>query len=168
MTESNENLKHLLRQFVDEAQAGQMANDIDQGDRLFAAWPAPSVKAETLEAIRSHLPEQIQHEKRVFARRRWAGIAAVAAILLVGLLVLQTGKDSPYDPGYFVSAGEWPLNDQASLTEIESELQTLDETIRRMDTSSTYESVNPLRFDIIEIEEIEADTSNAEFRKGKT
>lgn len=164
--ESHDNLEQLLRQFVDPTQSRQMADDIDHGDRLFDAYSAPSIQAETLAAICSRLPGQYQHDKKIYARRRWAAIASVAAILLVGLLVLLTGNDDPYKPSFFVAAGEWPLSEQTTLDDIQSELSTIDEAIGTMDTSSTYEPVNPLRFDIIEIEEIEADTSNAEFWKG--
>lgn len=163
--ESHENLEQLLRQFVDTAHARQMADDIAQGDRLFDSHSAPSVRDKTVKAICTNVTNQIRHEKHVHAHRRWAGIAAVAAMLLLGLLVLHTGNNRPYESHFFVAAGEWPLNEQAALTDIESELSTLDETIGKMD-NSTYEPVNPLRFDIVEIEEIEADTSNTEFWKG--
>ncbi|MHC4551939.1 MAG: hypothetical protein ACYSUT_04115 [Planctomycetota bacterium] len=163
--ESHDNLKQLLQQFVDHPKNREMADDIEHGDRLFEAYPAPSLQPETLEAICTNLPKRLQHEKQMHARCRWAGVAAVAAILVLGLLVLNTGNNRPYEATLLIVTGEWPLNEQSSLSDIERELSTLDETIRTMD-NDTYEPVNQLRFDIVEIEEIEVDTSNAEFWKG--
>lgn len=166
----NENLEQLLRQFIDESQAGPMAAEIERGDRLFDSHPAPAVSRRLQQAVCAGMHRQIQHEHRVHLYRRWFSIATVAALLMIGLFVLQSDNDRPFErpiekPYLAAAAGEWRLTEKVPLTDIQRELGRLSEEINTLD-SKTYESVNPLRFDLLELEQIEAITSNTEFWKG--
>lgn len=171
MKNKNEHLEQLLRQFVDQDQVRQMADDIHSGDRLFDAHPAPSVRPETLAAVQQNAQHQLRHTHRVHSRMQWVAAAAVVALLLAGLLALYTPTNdlspNPFGP---LAAGEWHLNQNLggmdqSLAEIENELSSLTEVIDTMDTG-TYEPINPLQLEWIELEEIEAMASSTEFWKG--
>ncbi len=184
MKHNNENLEQLLQQFVDETQAQKMMDDIHEADRLFDAHPAPAVDADTLEALRHSVRHQVKRHHRRHARRHWVGIAAIAAVLLVGLFTMYSGDPdspihttTPIEKVAHAPAGSmldvldvtpWALNDNpldALLAEIRSELGNLADAINTMDTG-TYEPVNPLRFELIELEELEAVADSSEFWKG--
>ncbi len=173
MKDNNQNLEHLLRQFVDNAEAEHMADDIRQADRLFDNYQAPSVQPETIAAVQLNVRRQLKHTRHMHRRRQWIGIAAVVAIFLIGLFVLNapdattTSRQATFTT---FKATEWGLNSNLhvmdqSLAEIENELGSLAETIEALDTG-TYEPVNPLRLELIQLEEIEAMTSTTEFWKG--
>ena len=72
--QTRENLTELLRRFMDEPAARTAQEDIEAGERLLEANPAPTPTPETLAAIKSpdggRGPAQ-RHRIRRLPRRRW-------------------------------------------------------------------------------------------------
>ena len=172
MKDNHKNLEHLLRQFVDNAEAAHMADDIRRADRLFDTYQVPSVKPETIATVQFNVRRQLEHTRQVHRRRQWMSVAAVVAIFLIGWFIVNAPNTTTTGQASFdtLTTTEWRLNDNLhvmdqSLAEIENELGSLAETIEALDTG-TYEPVNPLRLELIQLEEIEAMTDSTEFWKG--
>ncbi len=170
MNHKNENLEQLLRQFVNEAQARDMADDIRQADTLFEKYPAPSADRETIEAIHHNVGRQLELNRRLHTKLPYFSAAAVAVILLAGMLILRSDikRMNNTHPLQAVAANEFwsELNSfETSMADIDSEISNLSETINTMD-SGTFEPFNPLKLNITELDEIESITNSTEFWKG--
>lgn len=170
MNQKNENLEQLLRQFVNEAQARDMADDIRQVDILFENFPAPSAAGETIETIHHNVRRQLELNQRLHTKLRYFSAAAVAVILLAGMFILRSDFKRMNDmhPLQVAGANEFwsELNSfETSMADIDSQISNLSETINTMD-SGAFEPFNPLKLDITELDKIESLTDSTEFWKG--
>ncbi|MBN2138639.1 MAG: hypothetical protein JW720_12600 [Sedimentisphaerales bacterium] len=81
---SRENLRDLFERFGDSAQAENAVDDIERGDELLRAWPAPQPNPELLSRIKSDMLNTFVHSGRRHFRwfaSRAAGIAAAFLII---------------------------------------------------------------------------------------
>jgi len=85
MKNSIDNLNALLRQFVEDASADSMADDIRRGDDLLDRYPAPALSPKARARIRFRL-ETAQAGRRRTAMFGWATAVAAAVAVIVFLL----------------------------------------------------------------------------------
>ncbi len=168
MNRNNENLEQLLRQFVDPSQAHQMAEDIEQADRLFTAHPVPSVSGRTLSRIQKNVQKQSRHIRH--AGVAWIAAAGLAAVLLLGLYTLlnQTALQ-PESSSQPIAQNIRPQRNvfyvqEGSPADIEHEISRLLEAIQDASESS-YESVNTIQKNLTQIEK-ELASDSQDFWKG--
>lgn len=174
MKEKPEQLNHLLRQFTDEQDAKQMAEDIQFADRLFTAIPSPAVSPQTLQAIKSQVRRHLT-VKSQFRMRILLTSAAAAILLAAGTIFFIKSTQAP-DLRQFsgaplaAAAFLWPDNinsesedDPVGLlrSEIDSLTGQVDSLQRR--TPTWFEDDNGLS---AEIQNLNAIATNTDFWKG--
>ncbi len=171
MNHKNGNLEQSLQQFVNKAQARDMADDILQADSLFEDHPAPSVDRKTVNLIYQNVHHQLEQNRQLHKRLRWFSAAAVAVILLAGFLILQSDISRIHSKGPLQTADadidqlETLYSFESSLADIDNEITLLSEEIDAIDTA-TFEPFNSLQLIMSELEEIESTTNSTEFWKG--
>jgi hypothetical protein len=78
-----ENLKELLAGFMDEVSAREAAQDIEKGDELFRANPAPQPSEALLAEVRKRMVLAAKRRQVITLRRRiWASAGVAAAIMI--------------------------------------------------------------------------------------
>ena len=79
-------LKALFERFVEADKAQAAADDIDQAQRLFNAYPAPAPSAEALKRIRARMILELSKRHRHSKLYRFVG--AAAAVIIFGIVGL--------------------------------------------------------------------------------
>jgi hypothetical protein len=85
MKETEQQLNNLLKQFVDEQTAHEMAEDFRHMDRLMASLALSDVSQKTLSEIKTRVQRCLAEQQRKIIHRRiriWSTSAAAAVILL--------------------------------------------------------------------------------------
>lgn len=167
MSHKNENLERLLQQFVDQAQAGQMAEDIGYADTIFDTHPAPSLSQEAVVSLKHGVQRQLKYNRN--SKIRWVRTAAIVAIGLMGAFVLYSNVEK--NPGPSMSIVKNKLigyedffSAEINTAEIEKEITALHDAVESFN-AVPYEPVDTLQLDLKQIEnELIADS--AEFWKG--
>jgi hypothetical protein len=185
---SNEDLKQLLSQFLDEHDALHAAEDIDAGDRLFERYPAPTVTRQTIELVRSRVAARTR-QQRLFGGLTFAGTAAAAAVVVWALL--HAPQTPPENTPTQLASATRPVSSPAVLTPVKSqelktaapdlwnrlasheslhqidrELTDVADSIEALDSEPYGEFVNTMKIDLLELEELELLTANSDFWKG--
>ena len=78
-----ENLKELLARFMDAEEAGRAAQDIEKGDELLRAHPAPQPDEDVIAGLKAMVSAVVRRRQRITLQRRIFAVAAVAAVLVV-------------------------------------------------------------------------------------
>jgi hypothetical protein len=101
MENSKENLRELLSRFMDATAADKTAQDIENGDELLNACPAPQPREEVLAQIKTRVAITLRRRQMVSIQRRILAVTGVAAVLVVGIILSlrfinngQTGDES--------------------------------------------------------------------------
>ena len=82
--DKNKNIDGLLSRFYDKAQAGQIKNDIESGDKLLASFPAPAPSAELVDDIKARISAKLARRPRKVYYRIAAAVALI--IIIINLL----------------------------------------------------------------------------------
>lgn len=78
----SENLKELLARFMDAVAAGQAAQDIERGDELLRAFPAPQPDEDVVAGLKAEVAAVVRRRHRIAMQRRILSSAAMAAVLV--------------------------------------------------------------------------------------
>ena len=172
MKHSKENLDQLLLQFMDEAQARQFQADLRAADDLYDKHPVEPVRADALVAISKQIHANLKQRPLWIFAGKWATAAAVlAVVVLAGLFHLFSPNPPNQQPAVkqmaqnaFTESGAFVgFNNETH--PLERELAELSEFV---DSGSldTYESINTVTIDLMELEEMELMAENTSFWKG--
>lgn len=171
MNPDNENLEQLLRQFVDQTQTQQMAEDIRHADNLFDANPVPSVSRDTIARVKQNVHHELKHAKH--AVFKWVATAGLAAILLMGLQTMLTthraeitkspAQSQPIVQNTPSRSNAFYLSDRPA-AEMENEMIRLQDAMQDLG-AAPYEPVNPVQINLNQIEN-ELTSDSTDFWKG--
>ncbi|MEN8126523.1 MAG: hypothetical protein ABFR90_01830 [Planctomycetota bacterium] len=167
MKNRDEKLDALLRQFMDDDHAHDLKEDLSYADRVFAAYPVPAVQQRTLASIQAAIRRKLRRQKYRIAGK-W--LATAAAVLIAVLLSREhfTYTDNVTTPPVLArSADLWSDELYTVISQdepIEQELSEIADSLRTV-TMETYEPVDTLVIDMMELEEIETLTEKGSLRK---
>ena len=167
MNDKNENLKELFGKFYNAAQAESAAEDVVQGEKLFADNPAPQPDAQLLDSIKTRLHQKLEQRTphrtiRVYLK----AMAAAAAVLVISILVLQNPPETQ-QKGNIITAGftiPWEssdLVDDTDLSLLAAQVQELEDEVISLELSEN--GTDTYGVDELEIEFMEI---NGDFWKG--
>lgn len=166
MKNGNEKLDELLCGFMDEAHIRDLKADLDFSDQVFAAYPVPAVRQETLASIQAKIHRKLM-QQRFLNAGKW--IAAVAAVLIVAVLSRgpfvnpQNKPVTSYPNGDIWTDDFYAMNLQVD--SIEQELTELAGSIRAV-RLETYDTTDTFSLDMMELDEIEHLADNVSLGKG--
>jgi hypothetical protein len=83
----NENLRELLAGFMDAGAASRAAEDIERGDELLRAWPAPQPSEAVLTGVKKKVAVAVRRRQVITLRRRVLAAAAAAAVIVAASAV---------------------------------------------------------------------------------
>lgn len=157
-----DDLRELLKRFMDPSEVGSIERDIRSGDRLFEANPAPQVAPETLAAIKHQITVRLGASHRpAHPFYRYIAAAAVIAVALIGFF----GRSNQETPGVsyasLIPTAIWESEDLASddaeLAYFRSELRHIETQMQALEAGDG-ELVAAGSLDEVELELIRIDT----------
>ena len=155
----------LLARFHSEAQARQVKEDIESGDKLLASFPAPAPSAELIDSIKAEINVKLAQRPRK-AYYKVAAVAAVAALIIIIIDLLPSTRlsetpqitmtaDTVLDNGTIFSKTD---ADFALLSAEFEQIETSLSALRLEESENGYEymadSIDDLETKLIEIETI--------------
>ncbi len=165
--QARENLKRLLRQFLDPAQTEAAAEDIRTGDRILDVYPAPTPNSEIIARIKSEMVAAHARRRQIirFFRRSLAA-AAVIVFALIGLLHRSPTVENHGFQASILPAAVWDSIDLAAddldLARLTAEVRQIETQFQALeadeDEPAGSGSVEELERELIQIE--------TEIRKG--
>ncbi|MBE0537979.1 MAG: hypothetical protein IH624_20145 [Phycisphaerae bacterium] len=168
MPDKKENLETVLGDLLGAHEAHQAAEDIRSGDCLLRQYPAPKPGAALLADI------NIQIARALLARRRrtihWVGraIAAAAAVIVVGSVLLFFSGDAPvHVAGPIPGPGAPPAPDwwdDKAVEKLTAEVDDVYQTLMSM-SDTTYTQDKTWDFET-ELKDLEMVAMNDDFWKG--
>ncbi len=171
MTQNDENLHLLLQQFVDEARAASMAEDIRYADAAFDAHPAPTVPQDVCIRLRHRVADRLLQSGQRRVRLRLFGTAAAVLLVLAGLAILDSGiRTVPPSASNPVQHAQIRLDGFFSsglnTLDIESDISELFEAIEDIDVRPYDDKpVDTLQLNLNEIED-QCIANSTDFWKG--
>jgi len=169
-----ENLTEILAKFMDEGQARQTAEDIEKGEKLLDAYPAPGPDERVLTEIKHKLASTVRQRRLITFQHRILAAAAVAAIIVLGvalsLRLPENETTSPAPTGQktaaAISSGFWEnsdiTKDDSDITVLSAEVETIENSLAKMQADETGSNGNGAAGDL-EMELIEV---SSDFWKG--
>lgn len=82
---AHENLRDLLRQFMEEPAARAAQEDMEAGEHWLRAYPVPAPRARVLATIKVQMAAAARRRHRI-VRLAHAAVAAAAAVIVVALI----------------------------------------------------------------------------------
>jgi len=166
MKNGNEKLDELLRGFMDETHIRDLKADLDFSDQVFAAYPVPAVRKETLASIQAKIHRKLMQQRFLHAGK-W--IAAVAAVLIVAVLSRDSFINTQSRTAANSTMGDIWTDDfyamNLQVDSIEQELTELAGSIRTV-RLETYNTTDTFSLDMMELDEIEHLADNVSLGKG--
>jgi len=163
-----ENLKELLAGFMDEVSAREAAQDIEKGDELFRANPAPQPSEALLAEVRTKMMLAARRRQAVTLHRRiWAMAAVAAAIMITLAAAVKLYDKQPIEQTQVKYASAiWGSEDTAAddtdLTVIAAEVESIENELSGVQLT---ENTNAQSTDIGDLETELIETSG-DFWKG--
>jgi len=113
---AQDNLKELLQQFLDAPAADAAGRDIQAGDELLRAHPAPAPEGRILFAIKAQMAATARRRHRIVRlfRGAMATAAAVIVLVLVGLPDPGAGNRSSLAYASLIPTSIWESDDIAA------------------------------------------------------
>jgi hypothetical protein len=131
-----ENLRELLAGFMDEASARQAEQNIEKGDALLRAWPAPQPDEAILTEVRKRMVIAARRRQVITLRRRiWAVAGVAAAIVVISAVAMSLLERQPTERtvakyATAVSKSIWESDDitadDADITVLAAEVETIE------------------------------------------
>lgn len=159
---ARENLAELLRQFLGDSEARRVQVEIEAGEKILEAHPAPAPSAATLAAIKARIVATAAHRRRRVRIFRVA-TAAAAAVILMGL-VGQLGRHTTPRPAVnfasIIPAAVWESHDLAAddpdLVYFTAEIHQIEDQMRAIETGEPKvresDTADELEMELIAIE----------------
>jgi len=165
--QNGENLEQLLGKFQDAEQARKAADEIKQGEKLFALHPAPEPDERLIASIKERIAMRLSGSKAAGYKAKAYKIAAVAAVIVVlswvGLQFFEQSRPGPEIERTTVAESSHRTWSGWDETEADAELADLAEEIDRIEGSilalrlGEQDSVNGTVLVDIETEMVEID-----------
>ena len=95
MKQSDNNLDGLIREFVDDAEAQRLAEEIRLGDALIARYASPAMRPEARAQLRKQVKNDLSSHRRRAHWTGWAGAAAAVAAAVALVVVLIGTAERP-------------------------------------------------------------------------
>lgn len=170
MKNGNDKLDELLRQFMDDSHVHDFKEDLDFADCVFAAYPVPAVRQETLAAIKAKIRRKLMRH-RLLTAGKW--MAAAAAVLFIAVLtgdrLVAPAKRIPSIAATFYSNEDIWRDDffamNSQVDSIEQELTELAGAIHAAPVKA-FGATDTFSIDMKELDEIEHFTKNTSLGKG--
>ncbi len=169
MTEqAHENLIELLRRFMDEPTARAVQEDIQAGERLLEASPAPTPEARLLATIKTQMAVAAVRRHRIvrLVHGALATAAAVIVLAMIGLLGPGSANRPPMSYAAIIPPAIWESDDitttDLDLAYFSSEIRQIEVQMQALETGDN-ESADNAASDEIELELL---ALQAEFWKG--
>jgi hypothetical protein len=160
-----ENLRQLLAAFLDADSARRAAEDIEKGDELLRAYPAPQPGEKVLAEVNRRVVEAVRRRRSIALRHKVLAVAGVAAaIVVLSAVALRFFAGQPVKqpsaryatviPQRIWEGGDITTDDPdiavltAEVETIENELQAL---LADDDGSNNSVTVGDLEMELIEI-----------------
>ncbi len=151
---TRENLNNLLQQLLDAAQAEAAAEDIQAGERLMDAHPAPAASPETIARIKGRMTATfVRRHRIILTLRRSLAAAAIIAFALIVLLDRSPNGDNNVYQATILPPAIWDSIDVAAddldlarfgaeVHHIETQLQALEAGEDEATSSGTVEEID--------------------------
>ena len=165
--ENKEELRSLLAQFYDEAEARQAADDIEAGERIFTSFPAPE-PAETVKwRIKAAMAKTAREKRKVSLHRNVYRVMAAAAVIII-MLAVSTKKidngtiNGPESPMVVIDTGAGGVMDAKAVI-LAEEIEQAENKLRSIEFGQTNDT------ELNVVDELETDyiTIASDFWKGK-
>lgn len=140
-----ENLKELLARFMDAAKAGQAAQDIERGDELLRAFPAPQPDEDVVAGVKAMVSAVARRRHRITLQHRiFAAAAMAAAIVVVSAAALkyfdrQPIGQTPVRYAAVISDKIWESSDiatdDADIAVLAAEISTIENELHGVELS---------------------------------
>jgi hypothetical protein len=123
-------LRELLAGFMDEAAARQTAEDIENGEKLLGANPAPGPDERVLAEVKKSVVAALRRRRTVVFQRRILTAAVAAAIVVVSVLTLMRYGNLPNSQqtrmvAASIPARVWEGADDADITVLKAEIENI-------------------------------------------
>ncbi len=155
--QAHENLTELLRRFMDEPAARTAHEDIQAGERLLEAYPAPTPDTRLIASIKTQMAAAALRRHRI-VRLVHGSLAAAAAVIVLALIgLLGPGPASRPHMSYaaIIPAAIWESDDitaddldlayfSSEIGQIETQMQALEAGESEIDTGAPDEFENEL------------------------
>lgn len=113
--EDPDNLRLLFERFLDPEKAQEAADEVLEAQDMLSAYPAPSVRAQTLARIRTQMVAKLaKKQRRARIYRLTSTAAAVIVVGLVGFLGNGQRGDETRSHAGILPAAMWDSDDIAS------------------------------------------------------
>jgi hypothetical protein len=141
-----ENLRELLARFMDADEAGQAAEDIERGDELLRAHPAPQPDEDTVAGIKAMVSAAVSRRHRITLHRRIFAVAAAAAIVAVSASAIryfygQPAERTPVRYAAVISDKIWESSDittdDADIAVLTAEISTIENELYGVELSDS-------------------------------
>jgi hypothetical protein len=137
--QNSENLEQLLGKFLDTEQARKAADEINQGEKLFALHPAPEPDERLIASIKGRVAASLSRPKAVSYKAQVCKVAAVAAAIVVwswvGLQFFERSQPKPEIKRATVAESSPRTWSGWDTTEVDAELADLAEEIDQIEGS---------------------------------
>lgn len=167
MKETKKQLHDLIRTFYGESEVRQIVGEIEQADRMIAAFDSPQPRTELTEQIKQQMMRQTaMRHRRTTALRSVLSAAAACLLIGAGLVLLLNRDFSPLPPSQPVTIGPGVIEEffsDEAITEMASNLDEISDQIYAVHTSE-WDSDWEVEA-IAEIEEMDR-LANSDFWKG--
>jgi|GEM_PF-4455160 hypothetical protein len=166
MKENQQQLDTLLRQFVNEPAAREMAEDIRHMDNLLSSLASHKISQQTLSSVKTRVRQRLaeKHSNPVRWRMRLKLISAAAVILLVaGVAFFITPRQTEISPPSPIVSYTWNDGAESENDPVDSLLTRIEMAAGQLDsvhgqTSSWFEEDNSLTIEIQDAQTLVADT----------
>ena len=162
---TNENLKDLLAGFMDEGAASQAKEDIEKGDEILGAYPAPQPSDAVLAEVTNKVVAAVRRRHSIALRRRvWATAGIAAAIVIVSVAAMKLFEKQPTGRAATqyasaISAKIWESSDIAAddpnVAALTAEVETIENELSKVRLNETVSNgsgaVGDLEMELIEI-----------------
>ncbi|MBN2019484.1 MAG: hypothetical protein JW749_04595 [Sedimentisphaerales bacterium] len=160
-----ENLTRLFEAFSDADSARQAARDIENGDKLFNAFPAPQLSDEAIEKVKARVSLALKRRRIVSIQWKVLSAAGVAAVIVIGILLsskftnpaVEARRPAIYTAGIpgRIWEGSDIIADDADFAVLAAEIETIKNTLAGVQVSDNDENgdsaVGDLEMELIEI-----------------
>jgi hypothetical protein len=160
--QTRESLNELLRRFMDAPAAEAAHRDIQAGERLLEAWPAPTPDGETIACIKALMAEAAPRRHRhvrVF-RGSLAAAAAIVIAVWLGLLGRGPGNGPVMTYASILPTAVWESPDLAAddpdLVYFTSQVRQIEAQMRALEAGESdtgaHQAVEELEMELMQIE----------------
>ncbi len=161
---AHDNLKDLLRQFFNRAEAEAADADIRAGERLLGEYPAPLPDRQTILRIKKQVATTAWRRRRIAQTlRRSVAVAAAVLFALIGLFGRGPGGHADIFHASIIPAAIWDSDNIAAadvdLVYFSGEVRQIEAQLQALDAGDDEPAGNTVEEMETELMQIEAELS---------